>query len=56
MAKTWRGWAEIEDWHKGRQFRRPSKRKNEIEWRKSALEDMEDWEQEDEQRDPSDPQ
>lgn len=45
MSKTYRGWAEIEDWNLGREFRRPSKRKQEIEWRKASLEEIEEWEQ-----------
>ena len=48
MSKCYRSWAEIEDWNLHRVFRRPSTRKQEIEWRKSALEDIEQWELEQE--------
>ena len=56
MSKTFRGWAEVEDWNIHRAFRRPAKRKSEIEWRKSALEEIEEWEQEDERNRVSDPE
>lgn len=34
MSKTYRGWAEVEDWSHGRAFRRPSKRKSESDWKR----------------------
>lgn len=49
MSKSYKGWAEIEDWNIHRVFRRPSKRKQEIEWRKSALEEIEEWEQDEDE-------
>lgn len=48
MSKSYRGWAEVDDWNVDRVFRRSSKRKQEIEWRKAATEEIEEWEQEDE--------
>ena len=34
MSKSYRGYAETEDWSSGRAFRRPSKRKSEQDWKK----------------------
>lgn len=48
MSKSYRGWAEVEDWNIHRAFRRSAKRKQEIEWRKQALEDIEQQEQDNE--------
>jgi hypothetical protein len=42
MSKSIISWA-VDDW-RFREVRRKSKRKEEIEWRKAALEDMEEWE------------
>lgn len=36
MSKTYRSWAEVEDWGLGREFRRPHKRKSNLEWKKEA--------------------
>lgn len=36
MAKTYRSWAELEDWSHGREFRRPHKRKSEQDWKREA--------------------
>lgn len=40
--KTYRGWAEIEDWKSGREFRRPRKRKSDNEWKKQVREELEE--------------
>jgi hypothetical protein len=40
--KTYRGWAEVEDWHIGREFRRPRKRKSDNEWKKQVREELEE--------------
>lgn len=42
MSKTYRGWAEIDDWGSGREFRRPHKRKSELSWKQEALKEMEE--------------
>lgn len=34
MSKSYRGYAETEDWSSSRAFRRPSKRKSEQDWKK----------------------
>lgn len=36
MAKTYRGWAEMDDWGAGRELRRPAKRKAERDWKREA--------------------
>lgn len=48
MSKSYRGWAEVDDWGIDRAFRRPSKRKQEIEWQKQAAEEIEEWERDNE--------
>jgi hypothetical protein len=45
VSKTYRGWAEVEDWNIGRHFRRPHKRKSEDEARKQIKQEIEDMEQ-----------
>lgn len=42
MAKTYRSWAEVDDWSIGREFRRPHKRKSNLEWKKEAEIEMVD--------------
>ncbi len=44
MSKTYRGYAEVEDWG-WRSARRQHKRKSEVEWRKQAERDIEEMEQ-----------
>lgn len=34
MSKSYRGYAETDDWSSGRAFRRPSRRKSERDWKK----------------------
>lgn len=48
MSKTFRGWAEIEDWNIHRVFRRPNKRKQEIKWREESRQELEEMEQDNE--------
>ena len=45
MSKSIISWA-VDDWGL-KEIRRKSKRKEEIEWRKQALEDIEEWEHDD---------
>jgi hypothetical protein len=42
VSKSYRGWAEAEDWSSGRAFKRPSKRKSEQEWKRQAGEEIEE--------------
>ena len=41
MSKTYRSWAEIEDWARGRAFRRPHKRKSQAEAKKEIRRELE---------------
>lgn len=38
--KTYRSWAELDDWGSGRQFRTPHKRKSKLEWQSEIQEEM----------------
>lgn len=40
MSKTYRGWAEIDDWSSGREFRRAHKRKSESAWKRELNEEQ----------------
>ncbi len=38
--KTYRSWAELDDWGSGRQLRTPHKRKSKLEWQSEIQEEM----------------